>query len=303
MRILITGGTGFIGSHIVDLLIEKGYQVAVVDNLSHGKKENVHKKASFFHENINSSRLQRIFSKFKPQIVNHHAALVNINSSMKNPTLDQKVNVLGTINVLQAAKKSKVRKFIFASSVAVYGEAKKFPIKEDDLTSPISFYGISKLIAEKYISLYNSIFPTTIFRYSNVYGPRQDASAEGGVVAIFINNLLKNRDCVIYGDGRQTRDFVFVKDVARANFLAIKSNKGGIFNISTNKETSVLGLYKLLKNKINRQEKLRFKEPRKGNIRKSVLGNKKAKKIFGWEPECSFEEGTERTIKYFADKS
>lgn len=319
MKILVTGGAGFIGSHIVSLLIDKGHDVAVIDDLSHGQKENVHKKASFFHENINSSRLQRIFSKFKPKVVNHHAAIVSIGKSMKRPTLDQKVNVLGTINLLEAAKKAKVQKFIFASSVAVYGETKKFPIKENDLTEPISFYGISKLIAEKYIFLYKDIFSTMIFRYSNVFGPKQDASAEGGVVAIFINNLLNNKDCLIYGDGEQTRDFIFVKDAAKANLLAVKSKKNGIFNVSTKKETSILELYNLLKKKIKPSLSLRessaelrgrhgnlckpvFEKPRKGDIKRSILDNSRTQKVLGWQPEYSFEEGIEEAIEYFRKK-
>jgi len=285
LRILITGGAGFIGSHITDLYVKKGHQVAVIDSLSHGRKENVHKKASFFHADITSPQISRIFSKFKPQVVNHHAALVNVSESMKSPTMDGKVNVLGTLNLLENAKKAKVKQFIFASSVAVYGEPKKFPVKENARLRPISFYGISKLISEKYITLYKGDFLTTIFRYGNVYGPRQDSSAEGGVVAIFINNLVRNKDCIIYGDGKQTRDFVSVFDVAQANLLATEKKIGGVFNISTNKETSILDLYKLLKNKIDSKSQLRFAKPRKGDIKNSVLDNKKAKKVLAWRPK------------------
>jgi len=257
----------------------------VVDNLVHGKRENVHKKASFFHADITSPQINRIFSKFKPQVINHHAALVNVFQSMKSPTMDGKVNVLGTLNLLENAKKAKVKQFVFASSVAVYGEAKKLPIKENDPTAPISFYGINKLISEKYVSLHKNDFSTIIFRYSNVYGSRQDSSAESGVVAIFIQNLLKNKDCIVFGDGKQTRDFVYIGDVARANLLAAEKKTEGIFNISTNKETSILDLYKLLSNKIKLKGKIDFTKPRKGDIKKNVLDNGKAKRILGWRPK------------------
>jgi len=299
LRILITGGAGFIGSHITDLYIKKGHQVAVVDNLVHGKRVNVHRKASFFHTDITSPQISRIFSKFKPQVVNHHAALVNVSESMKSPTMDGKVNVLGTLNLLENAKKTKVKQFIFASSVAVYGEPKKFPIKEQDPKIPVSFYGISKYIGEKYTALYKGDFLTAIFRYSNVYGPGQDSSAEGGVVAIFINNLVRNKDCIIYGDGKQTRDFVSVFDVAQANLLAAEKKIEGVFNISTNKKTSILNLYKLLKNKIESKGKVNFTKSRKGDIKKSVLDNSRAKKVLAWRPKYGLKEGIGETINYF----
>lgn len=291
MRILVTGGAGFIGSHIVDLLITEGFTVAVVDDLSHGKKENVNSKATFFHEDIKSPRLERIFLKFNPDVVSHQAALVSVSQSQKHPLKDVETNVAGTLKLLGVSKKAGIKQFIFASSVAVYGETKKLPIKETEPLQPISIYGISKATAESYVRLYKDSFIPTVLRYANVYGPRQDGSAEGGVVAIFCGQLKQSKPVMIFGDGKQTRDFVYVADVARANYLAIKKKAGGVMNISTDEEITILDLYQLCQQVTGVKRPPIFALPRTGDIFRSVLGNKLARKRLGWKPTISLKKG------------
>jgi len=300
MRILVTGGAGFIGSHITDLLIEKGHKVAVVDDLSHGKKENINKKAVFFKEDICNPAIKTIFKKFRPEAVSHQAALVNVNQSLQQPLADVKVNVGGTLQVLEAAKACKTKQVIFASSAAVYGDTTKIPINENQEVSPISIYGASKAAAEAYARLYNDYFITTILRYANVYGPRQSSSAEGGVVAIFSQAIQKGKKCRIFGNGRQMRDFVFVKDVAQANYSLIKKAKSGIFNVSTGREISILKLCHLCQEITGTKKEPIFNKPRKGDIYKSVLANGLIKKSLGWQPKISLKQGLTETIASFS---
>jgi len=299
LRILVTGGAGFIGSHIVDLLIEKGFTVAVVDDLSHGKKENVNKKAIFFHEDIKSTRLKRIFSQFKPGVVNHHAALVNVPESQKHPLKDVGTNVVGTLKLLEASKEAGIKQFIFASSVAVYGGIDNLPIKETEPLQPISIYGVSKAIAESYVRLYMDSFIPTVFRYANVYGPRQDGSAEGGVVAIFLQQLKNNQPGTIFGNGQQTRDFIHVSDVIRANYAALKQPRAGVYHVSTGKETSVRHLYKLCEQVTEKKLAPRLASVRPGDIHRSVLSNKKTQDTFTWKPRQTLENGLKETWESF----
>lgn len=291
MRVLVTGGAGFIGSHIADLLIKEGHKVAVIDDLSHGKRENVNKKAVFFKEDICNSSIKTIFNSFRPEAVSHQAALVNVTQSLQEPLKDVSVNVGGTLQILEAAKVCKTKQIIFASSAAVYGDPEKIPTKENQPIKPISIYGASKTTAEYYLNLYGDSFIPTILRYANVYGPRQDSSAEGGVVAIFVNNLAKNKKSQIYGSGRQSRDFIYAVDVARANLLAIKTKRPGIFNIATGKGTSIIKLYNLLSEILKSRIKPVFKKKRPGDIYKSILTNSKAGKSLAWQPQVSLKQG------------
>lgn len=299
MKVLVTGGAGFIGSHLVDLLIAEGFTVAVVDDLSHGKKENVNKKATFFHEDIKSPRLERIFSQFKPDVVNHHAALVSVPESQKRPLKHIDTNVAGTLKLLEAGKKSGIKQFIFASSVAVYGDTNRLPVAEDHPLQPISIYGVSKATAESYVGLYKESFTPTIFRYANVYGPRQNGGAEGGVVAIFCEQLKKGQPVTIFGDGKQTRDFVFVGDVARANLQAIVGRTAGVFNISTQKATSINQLYTLMSRAAGSSGKPLYKQAKLGDICHSLLDNRLAKKMLTWQPKHSLPEGLKVTVEGF----
>lgn len=232
MKILVTGGAGFVGSHLVNKLIKKGHKVIVVDNLSAGKKNNLNPKAKFYKIDIGSPKISQIFKIERPKIVYHFAAQINVRKSLEEPDEDAKINILGTLNILKNSKKHKVKKFIFPSSVGVYGESKIFPIKESHSLNPIAPYSIGKLAIEKYLKFFHSQgLDSVILRFANVYGPRQTSSGEGGVTAIFINKLLNNEKPIIFGSGKQTRDFLYVEDAVRAAILALKAPAGSIYNV------------------------------------------------------------------------
>ncbi len=301
-RILVTGGAGFIGSHLVDKLIELDHKVVVIDNLSNGRKENLNKKAKFYKVDVCSPKISEIFKKEKPEIVFHLAAQINVRKSVENPRKDAKINILGSLNILENCKKYKVEKLIFASTGgAIYGEAKEIPTKETYLENPVSPYGISKLTVERYLNFYYQTFnlPYLSLRFSNVYGPRQNSKSEAGVIAIFIERMLKNQDCIIYGDGQQTRDFIYVKDVVNACLKAMETNKVGVYNIGTGKETSINEIFKRLKNLIGSTSKPIYEKEKPGDLRRSSLDITKAKKELKWQPKWSLEEGLKETIEWF----
>ncbi len=300
--ILVTGGAGFIGSHLVDRLIGKGYKVVVIDNLSTGKKENLNPKAKFYKINICSPKISQIFKKEKPEIVFHLAAQINVRKSVENPLFDAKTNILGSLNVLENCKNFKVQKIIFASTGgAIYGQAKKLPTPEDYLANPLSPYGIAKLTTEKYLNYYYQVLglPYISLRLANVYGPRQDGSGEAGVIAIFLGKMLRGENPVIFGDGKQTRDFIFVEDVISAFLLSMKIKKVGIFNIGTAKETDINTIFKKLKELTNQKQKPIYEKERKGDLKRSCLDIEKAKEKLKWQPKYSLEKGLEKTIQWF----
>ncbi len=304
MRIFVIGGAGFIGSHIVDACIEKGHQVFVIDNLSTGSKENLNPKAKFYQIDIfkQKPKLEQIFFKIKPDIVNLHAAQKSVSNSVINPINDAETNILGALNVFQVCVKNKIKKIIFASSGgAIYGDNNNLPTSETQELYPESPYGVAKLAVEKYLNFYwlEYKIPYAILRYANVYGPRQDPKGEAGVVAIFSNSLLKNQPCVIYGDGTQTRDYVFVKDIAQANLLALKNKKNFCINIGTKKETSVNKLFNIIKKETKSQIIASYAKARPGEQKRSVLNNRQAKKILGWEPKTQLEKGIKETINWY----
>lgn len=297
--VLVTGGAGFVGSHITDGLIKKGYSVAVVDNLSTGKKENINQKANFYRADIRDSDVSEIFKKEKPKAVFHYAAQIDVRKSMADPVSDANINILGTLNILENCKKFKVKKIIFASSVGVYGEVKKLPIKENNPPNPISPYPITKLTVEKYLSYYQEQGVDFVsLRYSNIYGPRQSAEGEGGVVAIFTDRILNGENPIIYGNGRQTRDFLYVEDAAAAAIKALKAPPSSIFNIGANKEISINNLLKLLSLIANKKIKPIYKPLRRGEIIKSRVDFSKAKKEISWEPKYNLEKGLKETLKW-----
>lgn len=295
MRVLVTGGAGFIGSHVSEACIEAGYEVVVVDSLVRGKRENVPDKASLVKLDIatdSRSKLQEIITNFGVKVVIHHAAQVDVSVSMLRPSLDASVNILGLINVLEACRNTGVEKIIYASSAATYGEPMSLPIKEEHPICPMSPYGLSKYIGERYLILYKKLFGLdhTILRYSNVYGPRQDASGDGGVVAIFTHKLLEGINPIIYGSGEQTRDFVFVEDVAKANVLAV--NRGvHVLNISSGKRTSINELYFNIKRVLGSSLSPHYYPARPGDIEDSCLDNSRAREVLGWEPKHSLLDG------------
>lgn len=301
LKVLVTGGTGFIGSHVVDSLVESGQTVAIVDNLSTGSKENLNKKALFFEVDITSNNLTSVFEEFRPEVVIHLAAQVNVNRSIIDPVNDQKTNIFGTVNVLENCRKFKVRKLVYSSSAAVYGFPKYNPINEGHSTDPISFYGISKLVPEFYIKNYSALFNLefTILRYSNVYGPRQDFLGEGGVVSIFLNNILRSKPINVFGNGEQSRDFIYVLDVVSANIIAATTDINGIFNISTNNSVTINKLMETLERVSGTSINPIYKDARIGDIEKSCLDNQHAKKWLKWDPIFELEMGLKRTFDFY----
>lgn len=289
-NILITGGAGFIGSHVSDLLIENDYNVIIVDNLSSGFSQNINKKAKFYNIDINSAELEKVFQENKIDYIFHFAAQANVSFSTKFPSIDATENILGSINILQLAKKFGVKKFIPASTAAVYGVPERLPVDEEHNTTCLSFYGISKLTMEKYVELFGVDY--IIFRFANVYGPRQSAHGEAGVVAIFADKMQNNEDITIHGDGEQTRDFVYVTDIATTCLKAIQSDvKNEIINVSTNTAISINKLFEIMAKNYNYKKAPAHTEERFGDIKHSILDNSKSKKLFSFIPETPVEFG------------
>lgn len=304
MKILVTGGAGFIGSNVADVYISSGHRVIVVDNLSSGKKRNLNPKARFYKVDITDKKaISAIFAKEKFDVVNHHAAQIDVRKSVADPSFDARVNILGTINLLESCIKNKVKKFIFASSGGtIYGECGKNAPDEKAPAGPASPYGISKLSVEFYLKYYSLLYGLkyTSLRYGNVYGPRQDPHGEAGVVAIFSNKLLNREKIAIFGNGKQMRDYVYVKDVARANLLALKRGHNQVINIATNKSTSVNELYTHMAKITGFKAKPIYKPERPGELFKSFLNIKKAKSVLNWAPKFHIRKGLENTIQYFS---
>lgn len=302
MKILVTGGAGFIASQIADAFINEGHQVVILDDLSTGFEKNINPKAKFIKANICNKNLAELFEKEKFDIVNHHAAQMDVRRSVRDPEFDATTNILGTINLLQNCVKYNVKKFMFASTGgAVYGEQDYFPADEKHNTKPKSPYGISKLAVEKYLFFYNSEYKLnyTILRYANIYGPRQNPFGEAGVVAIFSTKLLKDEQPIINGDGKQTRDYVFVGDVVKANVITLNDNNSDIYNIGTGIETDVNQLFNYL-NKItnaNKDEKHGPAAP--GEQMRSVITSEKIFNKFGWRPTTKLEDGLKATVDFF----
>lgn len=301
MKILVTGGAGFIGSCIVDMLLKENHRVSVIDNLSSGKIENLNTRAVFYRESLsNHEKIAEILEKEKPEIVYHLAAQINIRKSLENPVEDAKINIIDTLNLLNLSVKNKVNHFIFSSTGgAIYGDTIEIPTQESVEARPLSPYGISKLAIEKYLHFYNKFhgLKYTILRYSNVYGPKQNSEGEAGVISIFLNQMLKKRHPTIFG-GIQTRDFVFVRDVARANLLALNDDKSETYNICTGKETDIIGIFEKLNKYFDNKFEPEFKEM-KGEQLRSCLSYEKASRLLGWQPEIKLDEGLDKTYCWF----
>lgn len=290
MKIIVTGGAGFIGSHIAEKLIEEGHHVAVIDDLSIGEKDNIPTKAEFFKADIrNKKRLEEIFHEFKPDIVNHHAAHNDSMDSLEKPIEDAEINILGSINILETSKKHGIKKIIYASSGGLsYGEPQKIPTTENHEMNPSYPYGISKHSFEHYLELYRELYNLDFItlRYGSVYGPR----ANGGVIKNFLEAVKKNEKPVIFGDGTQTRDFIHVDDVARANIAALTKGKGH-YNIGSCTETSINKLWKMISEITNFDKEPKYKNRWLGDIDKCKLDCSKARKELGWENKTTLKKG------------
>ncbi len=304
MKILVTGGAGFIASQIADAFINEGHEVFILDDLSTGFEKNINPQAKFIKANICDKSLSQLFEKEKFDVVNHHAAQMDVRKSVADPAFDANTNIIGTINLLQNSVKNAVKKFMFASTGgAVYGEQNYFPADEKHPTSPLSPYGISKLAVEKYLFFYNAQYKLnyTILRYANIYGPRQNPFGEAGVVAIFSSKLLKGEQTIINGTGKQTRDYVFVGDVVKANLLALNDNKSDIYNVGTAKETDVNELFNELNKITGKGMPEKHGPAAPGEQMRSVITSEKLFNKFKWKPDTLLHDGLQKTVDYFKE--
>jgi len=302
MKVLVTGGAGFIGSHVVDALIQQGYQVAVVDNLSMGRLQNVNPAATFYQADICDPELEGIFDKERPEFVNHQAAQTVIQKSMEDPVFDARQNILGSLNLILQCLRFEVRKIIYASSGgAVYGEPEYCPVDESHSINPVSYYAISKHTVEHYLHLAHlqQMLSYVVLRYSNVYGPRQNPKGEAGVVAIFTRQMLQGEQPTIFGKGDKTRDYIHVSDVVTANLVAMERDGNGVYNIGTGVETSDQEMFNLLAELSGYRAKPHYTPVRKGEIHKICLDWSKAKKKLGWQPQVLLREGLKETVDYY----
>ena len=300
MRILVTGGAGFIGSHVVEAYLAEGHEVAVVDNLATGRRSNVPRGATLHEVDVHSREVERIFSEFKPEVVNHHAAQASVKVGNADPVRDLEVNGGGTARLLQLATLNGVRKVIYSSSGGtVYGEPESLPVTEEHEIAPLSNYGTSKYVGELYVQLAarTSGIEYTILRYGNAFGPRQDPYGEAGVIAIFAHLMLSEQQCTIDGDGEQKKDYLYVGDIARANVLALNAGNGLSVNIGTGEGTTVNQIFQALSEEIGYSIKPVHGPPRPGDVRYFWLDFAKARRELGWEPKVSFKEGIRLTVQ------
>lgn len=304
MRILVTGGAGFIGSHLIDIFVAAGHETAIVDSFwdhGGGRRANLNPKAKLYELDIRDPGLESVFAEFAPDVVSHHAAQHSVAISTADPNYDADVNILGLLNVLRLSVKHKTRKVTFASSAATYGTPQRLPIAEDHPQLPESPYGITKMAAEHYLRFFGTAhgLKSTVLRYGNVFGPRQDPNGEAGVIAIFCGKILAGQQIRVDWDGEQQKDFVYVGDVARAGLMALDRADGEIFNIGTGVGTSVNELHKVIAAQVGRDVEIVHAPKRSGDVRTCVFAIEKAKRELGWSPETSLTDGIKKTVDYF----
>jgi UDP-glucose 4-epimerase len=306
MNILVTGGAGFIASHIVDAYCELGHSVTIIDNLSTGRLDNINPIAKFIQLDVrDAAGVVKVFEETHFDLVNHHAAQMDVRRSVADPVHDASVNILGGLVLFEACRRTGVRRVVFASSGgAIYGEQERYPADESHPTRPMSPYGVSKLATEQYLYFYRSAYTFDIvsLRYANVYGPRQNPEGEAGVVAIFISRLLRGEQPEINGDGKQTRDYVFVRDVVRANVLALECEESDVFNVATGKETDVNTIFSLTRTSTGSSIPEKHGEAKKGEQRRSVLSFEKIQRKLEWTPSVTLEEGIHETVSFFRNR-
>jgi UDP-glucose 4-epimerase len=311
MKIVVTGGAGFIGSHVADACIEAGHEVVVLDDLSRGDRRNLHPKARFYEIDICDPKVREVFLKERPDVLNHHAAQISVSDSVKDPVRDAQINILGMLNLLEAAAVAGTRKVIFASSGgAMYGEIEGRPAGEESPRFPISPYAVSKIAGEFYLGYYRRQHGIryTSLRYANVYGPRQSPHGEAGAVAIFSTMTLSGKAPRLFaarqvGDAGDIRDYVYVGDVVRANTIALERGDDDVFNIATATETTTVDLYRAVAGAVEFRDPPEFSPPRPGDLLRSVISYQKAERVLGWRPETSLSEGIRKTVEYFRKQS
>jgi len=302
MKFLVTGGAGFIASHIVDRLVNDGSQVVVVDDLSTGSEDNLNVKAKFYKMDIRSPELASVFEAEKPDYVSHHAAQASVIKALREPALDAQVNIEGSLNLIHLSQKYGVKKIVYASTGgALYGEPKYLPADENHPVNPLTPYGVSKHTVEHYLYLYDVNYGLnyTVLRYANVYGSRQNPRGEAGVIAIFTQKMLYGERPIIFGDGTATRDYVYIDDIVEANMLALDRGDRGIYNIGTNREASVNEIFYILKAELDYRLDPINEPKRAGEVQRICLTNDKAKAELRWIPKVKLEEGIKRTIRYY----
>jgi UDP-glucose 4-epimerase len=305
LKILVTGGAGFIGSHVCDEFVRAGHEVLALDNLSSGKKENLAPQVKLLELDIRAPEAAEAILRERPQVICHLAAQMDVRRSVEDPRFDAEANILGMLNLLEAARKVEVKKFIFSSTGgAIYGEQDVFPAPESHATRPVSPYGVSKASGELYLGYYKAQYglPYIALRYANVYGPRQNPHGEAGVVAIFSQRLVSGKSCTIFGTGKQSRDFVYGPDVARASLLAFQSEYVGAVNIGTGIETDITQLYQLLADAAGSKDAAVYAPGKPGEQMRSCIDNALAKKVLGWSPTVQVKEGLAKTIEFFRAK-
>ncbi|MBJ6762675.1 NAD-dependent epimerase/dehydratase family protein [Myxococcaceae bacterium JPH2] len=306
MKVLVTGGAGFIGSHVCDEFLKGGHEVIALDDLSGGKRENLDPRVRLVVHDIRSREASELIKSEKPQVICHLAAQMDVRRSVEDPSFDADVNIRGMLNLLEAARHAGVKKVLFSSTGgAIYGEQDVFPAPESHPTRPVSPYGVSKASGELYLGYYRAQYglPYVALRYANVYGPRQNPHGEAGVVAIFSQRLIAGQGCTIFGEGKQSRDFVFGPDVARANYLAFEKDYVGAVNIGTGVETDINQLYKALADAAGSTQPATHAPGKPGEQLRSCIDNSLAKKVLGWHPTVDLAEGVRRTIAYFRQKA
>jgi UDP-glucose 4-epimerase len=302
MRILVTGGAGFIGSHVADRYVELGHEVAILDDLSSGKAENVNRRAKLFRMSLLDERLSEVFDEFQPELVSHHAAQVNVRRSVGAPEFDATVNVVGSVRLFHAAVIHRCGKVIYASSGgACYGDPPRLPAPEDTPVRPLCPYGLSKYVAEKYLQLYGALngLRFTVLRYANVYGPRQDPHGEAGVVAIFSELLLAGKRPTIFGDGSKTRDYVFVSDIVEANVLALEAGDGGVYNVGAGREVSDDRIFEAVRDAVGAKIQAIHSDFRAGEVRRIALDASCIRLELGWRPRVALEQGVPKAVEFY----
>lgn len=301
MKILVTGGAGFIASHVSEGYLRAGHSVVIVDDLSTGKRENIPAAAKFLECDItNFAEMERIIADERPELINHHAAQMDVRRSVREPLFDARVNIVGALGLLELAVKYKVRKFLYASTGgASYGEVETVPVDENHPTRPICHYGVSKLTLERYLFLYKHLYGLnyTVMRYPNVFGPRQNPHGEAGVIAIFALQMLRGDQPTIFGDGSKTRDYVFIEDIVKANVALLEKGDGEILNLGSGVPTSDLQIFELVRTATHFNGDPRYAPVRPGEVGHIALSGQRAHDILGWAPRTSLAEGIGRTVQ------